>query len=67
VNEGQKVKITKTGEDALVLGTWEDDGGSWATLAVDRGGRAVVESFSEDELEETGHDHSEPGTTGTSK
>jgi photosystem II stability/assembly factor-like uncharacterized protein len=39
------VKITRTGEDALVLGTWEDDGGSWATLAVDRDGRAVVVSF----------------------
>jgi photosystem II stability/assembly factor-like uncharacterized protein len=67
VNEGQRVKITRTGEDALVLGTWEDDGGSWATLAVDRDGRAVVVSFLEDELEETYHDHPGSGTAEPSK
>jgi hypothetical protein len=59
------VKITKTGEDALVLGRWEDDGGSWVTVALDRDGQAMVMSFPEDDLEEIGHDHPEPGTTGT--
>lgn len=52
MREGQTVKITKTGEEGLVLGTDKTDTGNLVVVALDRDGQGMVMSFPEDELEE---------------